>query len=98
VFRDDDRALHRDAMSLELFVVRRHAVVHEDQRRGDISINRVRVVRRQLLVMLARGGITSDSWLLQLRLEARRRHELNDALFGGREQYVEVLDLGLPAE
>src|SRR5207249_8191432 len=79
-------------------IVGRHAVVHEDERSGDVTIDRVRVVRRKLLVVLSGGRIDGDCWLLELGLEGDRRDELDDALLRRREEDVEALDLRLPAE
>ena len=57
VARDDDRALHRDAVARELVVVGGDAVVDVDERRGDVAVDRVGVVRRELLGLLVRGRI-----------------------------------------
>ena len=37
--RDDDRAFHADAEAIEFLVILRHAMVHVDQRRGDIAVD-----------------------------------------------------------
>ncbi len=45
VARDDDGALHRDVVARELVVVGGDAVVHVHERRGDVTVDRIRVVR-----------------------------------------------------
>ncbi len=50
VARDDDGALDGNAQAVELFVIFRDAVVDVDQRRGDVAIDGVGVIRRELLV------------------------------------------------
>src|SRR3989441_6199936 len=44
-----------------------------------VAVHRVRVVGRELLGQLARGGIAGHRRLLQLRHELRRRDELHHA-------------------
>src|SRR5207302_9883834 len=43
VLGDDNCAFHGDAVSLELLVVRGHAIVHEDKWTRDVSVDRVRI-------------------------------------------------------
>ena len=52
IARDGDFPFHVDAAAFELIVVCGHAVVDVDEIAGDIAIDRVRVVHRQLLVRL----------------------------------------------
>ncbi len=80
VARDHDRALHRDAAPLERVVVVGDAVVHVDERRRDVAVGGVRVVRRQLLALLVRGRIFLDRGFLELERELRRRDQLDHAL------------------
>src|SRR5206468_12573236 len=54
---DHDLAFHIDAPALERFVILRNTVVHVDQLSRDITIDRIRVVRGQLLGFLSRGGV-----------------------------------------
>ena len=53
VARDDDFALYGNAHALEFFVIFRNAIVDVDQRRGDIAVDRIGVVCRELLGLLA---------------------------------------------
>src|SRR4029078_5848420 len=80
VLRDADRAAHRDAATFELLVIGGDAVVHEDERGGDVAVTRGGVVRRELLGVLTRRWIDRDGGLLELRLVCRRRHELDHTL------------------
>src|SRR5947209_16224811 len=48
VFGDDDCALHGDAQALQAFIILGQPVIDEHERRGYISVSRVRVVGRQL--------------------------------------------------
>ena len=93
VFRNYDSALHGDAALSELVVVRGHAIVHEDQRASHISVDRVSIIRWELLGLLIGSGINGDGRLLQLRSERRWSNELDDALDGSREENVEILDV-----
>src|SRR5207245_3019789 len=78
--RDDDRALYRHAHPLEPLVVRRHAEVHVDERGGDIAVDGVGVVGRELLGLLARRGIAENSGLLELGPERGGGDELDETL------------------
>ncbi len=98
IARDHDRALHRDSQALEPVVVGGDAVVHVDERCGDVPVHRVRVVRRELLGLLARRRISRHGRLLQLGDELGRRDELHHTLFRRGEQHVERLDLGVKPE
>src|SRR5207244_6207260 len=64
---------------------------------GAVSGSGVRVVRWQLLRLLVGRWVLRDDGLYQLRAVSGRRDELEHALFGGREQDVETLDLRVPA-
>ena len=66
VLGDHDRAFDRDAQAVELFVVFGQAVVHEDQRRGDVAVRRIGVVGRKLFRFLVRCRIDRQRWLFQL--------------------------------
>ena len=83
VLRDHDGALHRYAVALQLLIVRRHAVIHKDERAGYVAVDRVRVVRGQLLVVLTGGWVAGDCRFLQFGLERGRRDKLHDAFLGG---------------
>ena len=62
VARDHDRALDGNAQAFELLVVVRNAVVHVDERRGDVAVDGVGVVGGKLLVVLVRGGVLRQPW------------------------------------
>ncbi len=79
VAREDDLALHGDPQPVELLVVLGHAVVHVDERAGDVAVGRVRVVGRELLGLLAAGGIDRQGRLLEREPETRRRDHLDAA-------------------
>ena len=49
---DDDRALHRNAVALQDVVVLWPAVIHVDERAGDVAVDRVGVIGRKLFVLL----------------------------------------------
>ena len=66
VARDHDGALHGDAQAVERFVVFGDAEVHVNQRRGDVAIDGVGVIDRQLLVVLGRGGVHGNGRFGQL--------------------------------
>ena len=65
VARDDDGALHRDAEPLELLVVLGQAVVDVDERPGHVAVDRVGVVGRQLLGLLAGRRVDGDDRLVE---------------------------------
>ena len=98
VLRDHDGALHRYAVALQLLIVRWHAVIHKDERAGYVAVDRVRVVRRQLFVVLTGGWVAGDARFLQFGLERDRRDKFHDALLRSWKEHIEVLDLRLPAE
>src|SRR5450759_2613042 len=83
-------------MLLQLFVVGGYSVVNEDERAGDITVDGVGVVRRQLFRLLVGCRVTRDRGLLQRCLEGRRSHEFDDALDRSRKENVEVLDVRVP--
>ncbi len=95
---DDDGSLDRDAHALQLFVVFAHAVVHIDERAGDVAVFGVGVVGGQLLGGLRRRGIDSDRRLLQLGGELRGLEHLELALFRRRKEHIEGLDVRVEAE
>ena len=85
ISRDYDRALHRDSPPLQFLVIFRHAVIHIHQRSSHVSVNRVRVVRWQLFVLLVRRRIFRQSRLLHVGLEIRRTlYQFNQSLFRRR--------------
>src|SRR5450759_2232505 len=83
-------------MLLQLFVVGGYSIVDENERAGDITVDGVGVVRRQLFRLLVGCRVTRDRGLLQRCLEGRRRHKLDHALYGSRKENVEVLDMRVP--
>ena len=97
ITRDDDRAAHRDAAPVEFLVVGRHSVVHVDQRRGDVTFARIRVVRRKLLGALRGRGIVRDDRLFELRHETRWLDQLDPTFLRRREKHAILLDLRVPA-
>src|SRR5439155_1140355 len=96
VARDHDHALDGNPEALELLVIRGNAVVHVDERPGDVAVRGIGVVGGELLALLAGGGVPGHRWLLELRDEAGGRHELDRPLARGWEQHIERLDLRLP--
>src|SRR5881394_4162211 len=66
-------ALYRNAATIEFFVVIAHAVVHIDERRGDVSVGGVSVIRGKLFGLLIRSGILRHRGLLQLCHKFRGR-------------------------
>ena len=68
---DHDLAADVDSAAGELVVVVGHAVVDVDQLAGHVTVHRVGVVGRELLVLLARGGVLGQGGLGEGRLEAR---------------------------
>ena len=95
VLRDHDRALDGDPEALEALVVRRHPVVHEDDRPGYVPVDRVRVVGGELLVLEGRRAVAGHHRLPQRGHEFGGRHQLEHPLLRGREEGLELLDLGL---
>ncbi len=74
VARNNDRAFHGNAAAIEHFVIFGQTVIHVDQRRSHVAVNRIGVVGGQLLRRLIRSGIFGNDWLLQLGGEMRDRH------------------------
>src|SRR5258708_11334413 len=97
VLSDDDRSFYGNSHSLELLVVLGQAVINEDQRRCHVSIDGIRVVAGQLLVLLIAGGINDERWLLQLCREMRGRDHFEQTFFWRGEKYGESFDRGVPA-
>ena len=98
IARDYDRALDRHPHSVQLLVVRRNAVVDVHERRGDVAVGGVGIVRRELLRLLGGRRIARDGWLLKLRAEPGRFEELHRPLLGRGEEHVEGLDARVEAE
>ena len=97
VAREGDLALHGDAQPLELVVVLGQAVVHVHEGAGDVAVDRVGVVRRELLGLLATGRIDRERRLLESQAEPRRLDHLDQPLLRRREEHVEGLDPRVPA-
>ena len=93
VARDDDSAFDIDSAALERVIILRYAVVDIHQLTGDITVDRVRVVGRQLLGFLARRRVFFERGFFQLRRELLRRCHLEQARFGRGEKNVEAFDL-----
>src|SRR5438270_11924592 len=93
VARDHDRALHRDAKAVELFVVTRQAVVDVNQFAGDIAVTRVSVVGGKLLALLVRRGIDRNRRLLEFGGVTRGLGQFEHALFGRGKEDVKGLNL-----
>ncbi len=86
-------------MALEYFVVLGDAVIHVDERRGDIAVGGIRVVGGKLLGLLIRGGICGQRGLLQLGGEVRPAlDEFDEALFRRGEEHVEGFDMRVEAK
>src|SRR5205814_3768306 len=67
--RNHDRTFDRDAQPLQLFVILPHAVIHVDQRRGDVAIGRVGVIRRELFDLQVGSPSTGGSCKEALNFE-----------------------------
>ncbi len=65
IARDDDFAFHIDASFGQRFVVLGHAEIHIDQLAGNIAVDGVSVVSRQLFRHQARGRVLRQGRLLQ---------------------------------
>ena len=87
-----DLALDVDAAPVELVVVLGPPVVHVHEIAGDVAVDRVGVVGRQLLAALARRAVGRERGLAERCGEARRRHHLEHARLRRGEQHVEALD------
>src|SRR2546422_2170425 len=99
VARDDDGAFDGDAYALELFVVVGNAEVDVNERSGDVAVNRVGVVGRELLGFLIRCGILGSHGFLQLCGEARAAiHQLDEAILWRGKEHVEGFYVRVPAE
>ena len=90
---DHDCAFHRNAQPLQFFIVVRNAVIDVDQRRGDISIRRVRVVRGKLFGLLIGSGVDREGRLVERSGKFGGLYQFHGALFRSRKQDVEVLDM-----
>ena len=97
VARDDDGAPDRNAAAIEILVVLRPSVVDVDDRAGDVAVDRVRVERRQLLVLLGRCRVLGHCRLFEFQRERRRRDHFDAALFRRREEHVVGLDARVPS-
>ncbi len=97
VARQHDLALHAHAELLELFVVGGHAVVDVHHFARDVTVGRIGVVGRRLVVV-GRVGIACDRRLLDEHRAAHRRHHLEAAFERPRHVGLELLDRRLEAE
>ena len=99
IARNDNLALYGHAHALEPLVVFRHAVVHVHQRRRHVAVNRIRVVRGELLRLLTRGRVHLQRRLLQLGNQLRPTlDEFHGALLRRGKQYVKLLDVRVQAK
>ncbi len=92
--RDNDRALYRNAIPRQILVVLDRTIVHIDKRRSDITIRRVGVITRQLLVFLITRRIHSDRRFFKLGMKAAH---LQKSVFWSRKEHLEGLNMGVPA-
>ena len=97
VAHQDNRAARRNAHALELLVVLDASVVGVHERRRDVAVDRIGVVRRQLFRLLAARRVHRHDRLVQLRPEPRRLDQLQHAFLRRGEEHVELLDRGVPA-
>ncbi len=97
VARDHNRAFYRHALPVQRFVILRHAVVDVHQRPGHVAIDRVRVVSRELFIMLPGSRIHSHGRLLDLGHEVLRRDHFQQPLLRRGKEHVEVLDVRIEA-
>ncbi len=95
---DDDAALDADAHPLQRPVVVGHAVVHIDDRRGDLAVALEQQVAGQAGIGGSGGGVAGDRRLAQAGLEGMRPEQLQDLGDGRAVIDLEGLDVGLPAE
>ena len=96
---DHDLALHGNTHALQLFVIFRNAVVHVNQRRGNISVLRISVIGGQLLGLLVRRGILRQRRLLQLGGKFRPAFDqFHHALHWRGKKHVELFDVGIETE
>jgi hypothetical protein len=79
-------------MPRELLVVVGHAVVDVDQLAGNVAVDRVGVVARELLVLLPRCRVVGQRWLLEGRREPLRLEQLQQPGTRRREEDLEFLD------
>ena len=93
VAREDDLAGDVDAAARKLIVVVRHPVVDVYQLAGHVTVDRVRVVARKLLVDLPGRAVLGQHGLRQRRGVAGRRRHLQAAQARRREEHLEGLDL-----
>ncbi len=97
VSRDHDLAFHIDASTLELFVIRGNAVVDVNEVAGDVTVNGVGVVHRQLFAGLPRCRILRNRRLEQLCRVLLRRDQLNQPFFRRGKEDLEFFDVGVIA-
>ena len=95
VARDHDCAFDGNAHAVEFVVVFAIAIVHVDERGGDVSVGGVGVVGGELFGGLVRCGVDRQNWFLQFGAELRGGDQFQDALFRRGKQYVEGFDLGV---
>ena len=93
VLGDDDRAFHRNAQAVELFVVFGQPVVHEHERSSHIAVRGIGVVGGKLLGFLIRRGIDCERGLFEFRRELRRLDHFQHANFRSRKEDVESFNV-----
>ncbi len=98
ISRDHDRTFHRDTQPFQPLIVLWNSVIHIHERPRDISIRRICVIRRKLLVCLIRCGIDLLRGFLKRCRETDRLEQFDRAFFWSREENVKRLHLRLKAE
>ncbi len=97
ITRDDDRPFYGNAHAPEFFVILGDPVVDVNQRRRHLAVNRIGVVRRQLLILLVRGRIFGNRRLPQLGYESRRLDHLEHTLLRRGEKNLKRFHVHVPA-
>ena len=97
VASDDNLSRDVDAAPLEFVVIARHPVVDIHELTGDVPIDRVGVVARELLVVLTRRAVFAQRRLCEGGSEAGRRHHFESPNSRGREEDLIRLDRRLVA-
>ena len=97
VLRDDDRALHGNPQPVQLLVILRKPVVHENKRRSHVAVDGICVVSRKLLRFLVRRRIDGKRGFFQFRRELCGLGHLQQPKFRRWEQNMEGLDVGIQA-
>ena len=81
ITRDHNRAFHRNSHPVEPLVILGDAIVHVDQRRRHVSINRISVVGGKLFRLLVGSRINRKRRFLQFGGEFRGLQQFHGARF-----------------